>query len=93
MFLPFSAQITLEVTSNPFEPPRPPVPAARTWTERWSRFLSVFKPRSPVDRFLRGERMWHYGIMFQVDPRDETTLLAYLPLAVDDEEHVRRNVV
>jgi len=76
-------------TLNPYESPRTPsrpIPGWREWLFSW------FRQPSDSERFLRGERAFHYGVVFHVDPYDDTQLVAYLPLAVDDEEHVRRNV-
>ncbi len=80
-------------SSNPYEPPHAPADDDPTWTERWSRLYSVFRPQSTVQRFLSGRRIWHCGVVFRLDPRNPTAVIASLPLAVDDEEHVRRNVL
>ena len=77
-------------TLNPYESPRTPSRPIPGW---WEWLLSWFRQPSDSERFLRGERVFHYGVVFQVDPYDDTQVVAYLPLDVDDEAHVRRNVV
>ena len=77
---------------NPYEPPRYQGPKAISWWERLRRALSGLPTPSDDERFLAGETVIHYGVVFRVDPNDEESFTASLPLVRDTEEYVRRNV-
>jgi hypothetical protein len=82
----------VEPSINPYEPPRPIENERETWKKRLRRWFAAPRRRSPVVRFLRGERVIHYGVVFSISPEDPTTVVAALPLAVNDEKYVRRNL-
>lgn len=72
---------------NPYEPPR-----TISWWERFITILAGRSSRTGDERFLAGEAVIHYGVLFQVDPNNTQSLTTSLPLAVDHDEYVRRNI-
>lgn len=82
--------------TNPYDSPQGLEDETRTW---WESLLQVFRRRPepaalpPLARFLAGEPVIQYGVVFRLDPLDRKSIFAALPLAaVSDERQVRAHV-
>jgi len=76
---------------NPYQPPTSWISEPKSWRRLFSTLSS--QPASLHKEFLAGRAFIHYGVVFFLEPSDQSVIHAALPLVSFSDAHVSRNVI